>query len=616
MVVKGLPERPVANVMMNEGKVNDLIQRWRDTPEEELTPEDREHFMDLACSCLAQGESERLLMFLQDDKNRRMVHSMGCVLLAPLMKEALKNEKSWDRIQSAITHVTTTCGPDEVLRNLLDVMEDTDAPSISETLVQVVPHLEAGLLRLTKGRASWLGSALRVLHKQLTRLPVPYTEEMEKEDQWGLGRCCHALTTFTQAFSGEVRNHEDGERREMKTELLNFCMRSLREPLLEAPLTPGTTTAMWLFASNITATLVAIQESAADLLFFSTMKKNIQMDKNQLAESKGCLAYLVFVKQLDAERFPIVFSPEFVLRRNLEYIHQLLRSKKESHVLKGLALFEKSLERAQDNSLLVTLLEVKSFYDVKQSLLQVLTECPMRHLRESGLTVLQLLINKLDAEAKHKLFGNLLKTSKHPGVEGYIVKNIRNQVEFSMKPGNATRWFLGTEFVSLLRLAFSLPQGTETNVLHDMDKIMESLNLLRYLLIRDKPLRSNADVWEGVCGIKEEYTKMLRVCISMSRFFYTGELNELRDEHKLKARAARASTCTRTHLQSQPVKRDTMSKMSPEVRHQVLQSALVTFDLMESLIARTEEIAAEKNHDRLDASALFCLNEQKKRQMF
>lgn len=82
--------------------------------------------------------------------------------------------------------------------------------------------LKQGLLRLTNGRASWLGSALRVLHKQLTRLPVPYTEELEMEDQWGLGRCCHALTTFTQAFSGEVRNHEDGERREMKTELLNL----------------------------------------------------------------------------------------------------------------------------------------------------------------------------------------------------------------------------------------------------------------------------------------------------------------------------------------------------------------------------------------------------------
>ncbi|XP_077440569.1 glomulin-like [Vanacampus margaritifer] len=604
MVVKGLPERTEATVMMDEGMVNDLIQRWRDTPEDELTAEDQQHFKNLGCSCLAQGDSERFLTFLQDDKNQRMVKSMGCILLALLMKEALKNQKTLDQIQAAITHVVTTCRPDDVLRNLLDVIEDFDPDAISDTMVIVLPHLERGLLRseLDVGRASWLGSALRVLHKQLTRLPVPYTEQQEEEDRLGLGRCCQALSAFTQTFAKEVRKDGGGRHQEMKTELLNFCMRSLREPLLEALLTPGRRpTPTWLFASHIMDTLAAIQESAADLLFFSTAKKNIQMDKSQLAESKGCLAYLVFVKLLGAERFPVVFSPEFVLRNNVEYVHQLLSSKKESHVLKGLALFKKSLENVEDDSLPATLLEVKSIYDVKQSLLQVLTDCPMQHLRESGLKVLQLFINKLDAEAKHKLFRCLLKTSKHPGVEGYIVKNIRNQVEFSMKPGNATSWFLGIEFVSLLGLVLSLPQGAETNVLHNMDKIMESLNLLRYLLIRDKALRNNADAWEGVSKLKDEYTKMLRVCISMSRSYYTVELNGLRDEHRLKARAARASNCTSTSIQNEPVKHEKISKMSPEERHQVLQSALVTFDLMESLIARTEEIAAEKNA----AAALF-----------
>ncbi|XP_077391393.1 glomulin, FKBP associated protein b isoform X2 [Festucalex cinctus] len=523
-----------------------------------------------------------------------MVKSMGCILLAPLVKEALKNQKTLDHIQAAITHVITTCRPDQVLRNLLDVIEDVVPDAISDTLVIVLPHLETGLLRLEEGRAYWLGSSLRVLHKQLTRLPVPYTEQLEEDDQLGLGRCCQALTAFTKTFTGEVRKEDEGGRhQEMKTELLNFCMRSLREPLLEALLTPGRTTPMWSFASHIMDTLAAIQESAADLLFFSTAKKNIQMDRRQLAESKGCLAYLVFVKLLDAQRFPIVFSPEFVLRNNVEYVHQLLSSKKESHVLKGLALFEKSLERVDDDGLPATLLEAKSIYDVKQSLLQVLTDCPLHHLRKSGLKVLQLFSDKLDAEAKHKLFRCLLKTSKHPGVEGYIVKNIRNQVEHSMKPGNGTTWFLGTEFVSLLGLVLSLPLGADTNVLHNMDKIMESLNLLRYLLIRDKALRNNADVWEGVSRLKDEYTKMLRVCISMSRSYYTVELNQLRDEHRLKARAARASTCTSASIQNEHEK---ISKMSPEVQHQILQSALVTFDLMESLIVRIEEIAAEKNH--------------------
>ncbi|XP_061682210.1 glomulin, FKBP associated protein b isoform X2 [Syngnathoides biaculeatus] len=598
MVLKGLPERTEVTAMMDEGQVNDLIQRWRDTPEDELTPEDRQHFNHLGRACLTRGDTEHFLNFLQDDKNQRMVKSMGCVLLAPLVKEASKNRKSCDHVQAAIAHVTTTCRPDEVLQSLLHVMEDADPDAISQTLVVVVSHLQTGLLRLEEGRASSLGSALRVLHEQLARLPVPYSERWEEDDRFGLGRCCDAMSAFTETFVEEARNDDAGKRRQIKMELLNFCMRSLREPLLEASLTPGTRTSpMWRFASHIVATLAAIRESAAELLFFSTVKKDIRMDKTQLAESKGCLAYLVIVKLLDLERFPIVFSPEFVLQRNVEYVHQLLRSKKESHTLKGLALFETCLERVADNSLPATLLELKSFHDVKQSLLRVLVECPMQHLRESGLKVLQLLINKLDAEAKHKLFRSLLKTSRHSGMEGHIVNNIRNQVELSMKPGNATRWFLGPEFVSLLGLVLTLPQGAETDLLHNMDK--------------DRALRTNADVWEAVRRMKDEYNGTLRVCIRMWRTYYAAQRDHLRDEHKLKARAARASNCSRASNNSRnslTVKGDKVSKMPPEVQHQVLLSALVTLDLMESLIVRTEEIAEEKNADRLDTVDLCVKN--------
>ncbi|XP_061833419.1 glomulin-like isoform X2 [Nerophis lumbriciformis] len=552
--------------MMNEDQVNKLIQRWGDTPEDNLKPEDYQQFKDLAC--LTQVDSEYFLTLLQDEKNQSMVKSMGCVLLTPLMEKVLEKDKSCDQIQAAITHVTTTCRPHKVLENLIVVVEDADPDAISETLVASVPHLQTGLLRLEEGRASSLGTVLSVLHKQLTRLPVPYTEQQEADDEFGVCRCCTALTSFTKPFLEEVRSN-GGNHQEMKLELLNFCIRSLREPLLEAELTPQRDSSpLWLFASHIMVTLDAINQSITELLFFSTKQRNIQMDKSQLAESKGCLAYLLFVRLLALECIPTVLSPEFILQCNVEYVHQLLSSKRESHLLKGLALFERCLERVHDNSLAVNLLELKSFYHVKQ--------------RESGQKVFQLLIHKLEAEAKHKLFGWLLKSSKHPGVECFIVKNIQNQVESSMKLGNATGWFLGAELLSLLGLVLTLANGAETDLLHNKDKIMASLNLLCYLLSRDK-----AAVWEDVSRMREEYTQMLRVCITMSRSYYMSELQALRDDHRLKAREARASTGT--CLQISTVKPGDLSKRSPEVQHQVLQSSLVTFDLMESLIVRTEE---------------------------
>ncbi|KAL4000008.1 prostaglandin E receptor 1 [Sarotherodon galilaeus] len=590
--------------MMNEDQVKEIIQRWRNTQEDDLKPEDYQQFKTLGSACLSEGESQQLLKFIQDEKNQVIVKSMGCVILAPLLNEVVKKAKDLDQYQAAITHLTRTCRPNELLDSMLEIIEGIDPGAISETILALLPHLQSVLLQLDEGKAACVGSTLSALQKQLSRLPVPYTEQQEEADEYGLCRCSAALTPFTEPFVEEVKRTDGNcaataEDEELKIELLKFCMRSLREPLLEAELKHDRKSPLWLFAVEIMVTLSALKEPLPGLLFFSSLRKNILMDNNQFKEARACLAYLLFVQLITIDNFPAVFSHVFILQCNMEYISQLLSSKKESHLLKGLALFTKSLERVQDNSLPVSLLDLKSFYSVPQArqaanLRRVLTDCPIQHLRESGLQVFQVFINKLDAEAKHKFFRCMLKTSNHAGIESYIIKNIRNQFEFSMKQGNANDWFLGTEFISLMRLVLRLPQGAETDLLGSMDKVMESLNLLRYVLIRDEELRTNEDVWEELCRTKEEYLKMLRVCISISRAYYSSELKALREDQKLKAKEARDAARSTKLVKSITVKQEKVSNMSPEVQHQVLQSALVTFDLMESLIVRIEEITEEK----------------------
>ncbi|KAM7410574.1 hypothetical protein PAMA_001825 [Pampus argenteus] len=513
ILIIGLPVRTKETLMMNEDQVNDIVKRWRGTPEEDLKPEDYQQFKDLGCACLTQGNSKLLLKFVQDMKNQDIVKWMGCVLLAPLVNEVVKKDKSLDHCQAAITHLTRTCSPDELLHSLLELIEDIDPYVISETIIALVPHLLTVLLRLDERKAASVGLALSGLQKQLSRLPVPYTQQQEEADEYGVCRCCTALAELTKPFIEEVKRNEGNcatttEDEELKAELLKFCMRSLREPLLEAELTRHRKSSLWLFATEIMVTLPAIQESLSELLFFSSLKKPPLMDNSESRESRACIAYLLFVQLVTIDSFPAVFR------------------------------------------------------------------C-------------------------------MLKTSNHSGLEGYIVKNIRNQVGFSLKPGNANKWFLGVELLSLLGLALCLPQGSETDLLHNMDRIMECLNLLRYILIRNKELRSNNNMWEELCGIKDQYVKMLRVCISISRAYYSAELKALKEDQKLKAKEARASARSTKLLRSITRKHEKASTMSPDVQHQdrstkrtcrmsqVLQSALVTFDLMESLIFRIEEITEE-----------------------
>uniref|UniRef100_A0A3Q4MVH7 Glomulin, FKBP associated protein b n=1 Tax=Neolamprologus brichardi TaxID=32507 RepID=A0A3Q4MVH7_NEOBR len=488
-------------------------------------PEDYQQFKTLGSASLSEGESQQLLKFIQDEKNQ--------VFLV-----------------------------------------------VANTADQGSCFLRSILLRLDEGKAACVGSTLSALQKQLSRLPVPYTEQQEEADEYGLCRCSAALTVFTEPFVEEVKRTDGNcaataEDEELKIELLKFCMRSLREPLLEAELKHDRRSPLWLFAVEIMVTLSAIKEPLPGLLFFSSLRKNILMDNNQFKEARACLAYLLFVQLITIDNFPAVFSHVFILQCNMEYISQLLSRYAVNTTLSEHALFTKSLERVQDNSLPVSLLDLKSFYSVTQV---------RQAARESGLQVFQVFINKLDAEAKHKFFRCMLKTSNHAGIESYIIKNIRNQFELSMK------WFLGTEFISLMTLVLCLPQGAQTDLLRSMDKVMESLNLLRYVLIRDEELRTN------LCRIKEEYLKMLRVCISISRAYYSSELKALREDQKLKAKEARDAARPTKLVKSITVRKEKVSNMSPEVQHQVLQSALVTFDLMESLIVRIEEITEEKRN--------------------
>ncbi|XP_061592978.1 glomulin-like [Cololabis saira] len=582
---------------MKEDELNDIIQRWRGIEEQDLTCEDQQQLKNLAAACLSLGDGEQLLRITQDHKNQGIVKSMGWVLLAPLLKEVVKDGASRDHCRAAVTHLTKTCSPNKLLHSLLDIIEDIDPGTISETILILLPHLQLVLLRLGHRRAASVGLALSALQKQLCRLPVPYTEEQEEADEHGLGRCCSALAGFTKPFVEEMRKNSDNtltsaEDDEMRTELLKFCMKSLREPLLEAELNQDRKSALWLFAAEIMVILPAIKESLSGLLFFNTLRKSAMPDGDLSKEARACLAYLLFVQLITMDSFPAVFSPVFTLQCNMEHINQLLSSKKESHLLKGLELFVKSLNKVEDNSLPVGLLDLKSFYSVPQNLRLVLIDCPMQHLRESGLQVFQLFIDKLDAEAKYKFFMCMLKTSNHAGVEGYIVKNIRNQIDVSIKT-NGSRWFVGKELLSLLGLVLSLPQGAETDLLARMDMIMESLNLLRYVVIRDEELSSHADEWKELRTIQAQYLKTLRACISLSRAYYSSELKTLKEDQKLKAKEARDAARATRLVKSMTVKHENMS-MSPQEQHQVLQSALVTFDLMESLINRVEEVAEDK----------------------
>ncbi|XP_039672845.1 glomulin, FKBP associated protein a [Perca fluviatilis] len=584
-------------------QLSDVVQRCQALPEDRYTTEDHDVFTISGRTCIEEGNSAQVLSIVLDEKNQDIVRCMGWNLLPPLIQVLVKKEdKKLSQCLAIFNHLLQTCRPKELLIGLLEQLEQDDPDTIATSLHLLLNPLQKVLLCLGSRKASSLGMTLSSVLDQVAKLPLPHTKEQEEDDVFSLCRCCTDLIDFVKPFVHEARQnllntearHEREQGRdnedELQTELLKFCMKTLSHPLLEVQLKDPDTLAvspLRNFATEILNTLSAIGESVPSLVYQPLLKRKqvpgfLEEEVRYPKESLASLAHLVFVHHLAADTFPSVFSPVFCLRSNMEHICLLLSRTEEFRIQKGLELYEKSLVRVEDCSLHADLLEIKTFLTVPQHMVKVMTICPRHDLRTRGLKVLQLSIDKFDTEAKYNLFQYMLKTSNHSGVEGYVIKNIKNQIDVALQPGNSNTWFVGAHLLPLLRKVLSLPDGPETDLLHYLDRVMESLNLLRYLVIRDKATDNQTGIWTELYKIEDTFLKPLRVGVNMSRAHYERELHNTMATTRAKAKEE--------SVLSVSVGDEKLPNMTSESQIQALHSALHTFDMIESVLVRIEEL--------------------------
>ncbi|XP_044288289.1 glomulin [Varanus komodoensis] len=588
---------------MAEEELRDIIEKCQILDEEEFKGEDFHLFQVAGQKCLEEGYTAEVLEVIQNEKNRAIVKIMGWNLLGPLTRCILKHKEGdvkREHCLKMLDKLTELCIPKELVLGFLEQIEQASRTQTSQTVLLLLKPLQEVLLKLHNKKAYSLGLSLSTILNQLSHLPVPYTKQQLQEDEHGLCRCCNDLTHFVKPFVDDVVQHLaaslGGEYKDMKEELLGFCLKSLEYPLLMADLDqlPEETLQHPLrqFAADILGILINIKELFPRVfLWHGCRNKNwdnedlLEMEKEKSADSLACLSYIVFVQDgFDMDCLPVVFRPSYILQCNMVHIRVLLKRTEESVLSKGLALLENCLLRLEDKSLFLEHLEFKGFITTPQDLVKVITLCPFEPLRKKSLKILQLYIDKFDEEGKYTLFRCLLKTSKHSGVEGYIIQNIKNQIDLALRRPEGSKFFTGFSLVSLLDMALSLPEGAETDLLQNSDRIMASLNLLRYLIIKDNEDDNRTCVWTELYKIERTFLKPLHVGLNMSRAHYEAEIKNKKENRE----SYSSKSC------SVKVPGEKMPAMTTEMELKVLRSALFTFDLIESVLARVEELIETK----------------------
>ncbi|XP_040467087.1 glomulin isoform X2 [Falco naumanni] len=567
-----MPEEQSQTIMAVD-ELQAIIQRCQILEEIDFKGEDFNLFQVAGQKCLEDGYAAQLLEIIQNEKNKVIIKNMGWNLISPLVRCIFMYKQEDDKREHCLKildQLAQLCNPKELFLGLLEQIEQTSGEQVCQTVMLLLQPLQTVLLKLQNKKAYSVGLSLAMIMNQLTPLPVPYTKQQIQEDKLGLCQCCNAVVHFAKPFVNEVvKNMEESSEyndMELKEELLKFCMKSLKYPLLTAQLEQLEGIEehpLRRFATEIIDILWNVRE-LIPLLFLHRKGKSphwenqefADIEQKNSADSLACLSYLMFVQHFGIDCFPMVFSPSYLLQCNMMHVEVLLKRTEESMLSKGL------------------------------DLVKVMTLCPIEHLRKKSLNILQLFIDKFDAEGKYTLFRCLLKTSNHAGVEGYIIKNIKDQIHLALTKSCGNTWFTGHHLVSLLDLVLLLPEGAETDLLQNSDRIMASLNLLRYLVIKDCESDNQTGVWTALPKIEQNFLKPLHVGLNMSKAHYEAEIKNKKEN--------RRETHSSNTVCSLTVSGEKMPAMTTEMQLQVLHSALFTFDLIESVLARVEELIEVK----------------------
>ncbi|XP_032279658.1 glomulin isoform X3 [Halichoerus grypus] len=548
-------------------ELQSIIMRCQILEEQDFKEEDFGLFQLAGQRCIDEGHIEQLLEIIQNEKNKVIIKNMGWNLVGPVVRCLLWNKDDGKRKYYflMLDLLVKLCNPKELLLGLLELIEEPSGKQISQIILLLLQPLQ--------------------------------TEEQIQTDDYGLCQCCNALIEFTKPFVEEVINDKENsledENEKLKDELLKFCFKSLKCPLLTAQFFEQSKEAgndpLRCFASEIIGFLSAIGHPFPKMIFNHGRKKRTwdylefeEEEDKQLADSMASLAYLVFVQGISIDQLPMVLSPSYLLQFNMGHIEVFLQRTEESVFSKGVDLLENGLLRIEDNGLLHQYLEIKSFLTVPQGLVKVMTLCPIETLRKKSLAMLQLYINKLDSQGKYTLFRCLLNTSNHSGVEAFIIQNIKNQIDVSLKRTHNNKWFTGPQLISLLDLVLFLPEGAETDLLQNSDRIMASLNLLRYLVIKDNEKDNQTGLWTELGKIENNFLKPLHTGLNMSKAHYEAEIKNSQENSQEVQKSKDLCSVT--------VGGEEIPNMPPEMQLKVLHSALFTFDLIESVLARVEEL--------------------------
>jgi len=312
---------------------------------------------------------------------------------------------------------------------------------------------------------------------------------------------------------------------------------------------------------------------------------------NDLMSATGLsvLAYLVFGELVGLERIPQVYSHQFFVHFSLCHVLRLLNYSRSVTSMKGLLLASSLFNRLDPRTLEPRVFELTEITELVEAIVRTMTAARVKEVCQEAVRLLSVVLKAFCSVGRCRFLEFLLSCNTNANVRGHVIVLVKNEIDELLREkciGSSSSDAARTLLHRLQSKMFRVPrEGFRFKLLTDeREQVLSALNLLRYLLIRDRPSENVTGIWNIVGALNDDFLKPLRDGFTLAVCDVRAEMKNLEQSSTV----ASGQSCSAISFS---VDDRTLDDLSSEQRLEMYHMTLVNLDMFDSVLTRVEELA-------------------------
>lgn len=296
--------------------------------------------------------------------------------------------------------------------------------------------------------------------------------------------------------------------------------------------------------------------------------------------SYGHYFHTFLIHGLAPENIPKIYKGDYICIKFLYLITEMIKAEDQNVQMKGIEMGHKLLLVVKGELRSAEYLELTLFETFFDRIIQLMTYSENEQIRKSAVKYTEALILSFNHRGRMIILENLFaEYSENRGLSGYLPILYKNMVVEALNSSeDLAEQYTGKLFHKMLmKNICHLPEGEKTNILDCSDRILAALNMIRFIVLRDRENRTK--FWEITKELEDQFLEKLRLAIDYSRAHYL---------HYKKNIEAGIEVMEENDI-SLSMYGAQMPELSQEQKLMAMNNCLNSFDLMDSLLARVNE---------------------------